>query len=97
MVRNTKSYERDEQGRRVLRVSEASQKGGMAQVVGGHLFRCYAEGDRHFLIDLPGNIGLATIEVICGALLGLNARIELGGPGAARVEEYLEAQNEHGA
>lgn len=83
------TYSRDEQGRRVLTVSSASQNGGMAQVVGGHLFRCYLEGDRDFVVSLPGNIKSATIEVIAGAMLGLKARIELSGPGAERVKEYL--------
>lgn len=90
----TKTYSRDEQGRRVLTVSSASQSGGMAQVVGGHLFRCYYEGDRSFVIQLPGNIKAATIEVIAGAMLGLNAKIELAGPGAERVQEYLAEQAE---
>ncbi|ADN75933.1 hypothetical protein Fbal_1729 [Ferrimonas balearica DSM 9799] len=91
----TQTYEHDEAGNCILTVSAASQKGGMAQVVGGHLFRRYLEGDRHFIIRLPGNIGLTTMEVISGALLGLNAKITLEGDGAARVEEYLREQHDH--
>ncbi len=94
MVR-TKTYEHDEQGNCILTVSAASQKGGMAQVVGGHLFRRYLEGDRRFIIRLPGNIGDTTMEVISGAMLGLNAQITLEGDGAARVEEFLRERHSH--
>ncbi|MBY5920585.1 hypothetical protein [Ferrimonas balearica] len=94
MVR-TKTYEHDEAGNCILTVSAASQNGGMAQVVGGHLFRRYLEGDRSFIIRLPGNIGQTTMEVISGALLGLNANIRLEGDGAVRVEEYLREEHGH--
>lgn len=86
-------YSREDDGNTlVIRVTSASMNGGQAQSLGGQLLRAYRHGWRRFVLDLPGNIRLSTAEIVIGALLLMGERIELRGPGAARVQELMLEQ-----